>query len=279
LRVDQRTTSWNSRYTFSAKEKDEESGYGYFGARYYDSDLSIWLSVDPMSDKYPSFSPYCYTVNNPLILVDPNGCDVEVVLNERGTYTITGGTLNSDKNIYVMKDGQRTGEILGQSLTEHSFFGDDGNVVKDAVINTKDQSGQKFLDNLKTDDPNIISYALNARNNQKYDFKAQGEDNTLNHYRGMPLKDANSNTVYGSARDVGNYGAGYVAGRNGLSWGGARLGFDAYQSFKDGSLRQGNWSTEGMPTQSAQRIGFEAGSKQRSRTHPMSISPWGGLHH
>ena len=43
--IDQRLTSFNSRYTFSAKEKDIETGYSYFGARYYTSDLSIWLSV------------------------------------------------------------------------------------------------------------------------------------------------------------------------------------------------------------------------------------------
>ncbi|MBO2526522.1 MAG: hypothetical protein CW341_12680 [Bacteroidetes bacterium] len=62
-----------SRYTFSAKEKDTETGYSYFGSRYYSSDLSIWLSVDPMSDKYPSLSPYVYCANNPIKLVDPNG--------------------------------------------------------------------------------------------------------------------------------------------------------------------------------------------------------------
>ena len=60
-------------YTFSAKEKDVETGYSYFGSRYYSSDLSIWLSVDPMSDKYPSLSPYVYCANNPVMLVDPNG--------------------------------------------------------------------------------------------------------------------------------------------------------------------------------------------------------------
>jgi hypothetical protein len=54
-----------------------ETGYGYFGARYYDSGLSIWLSVDPMSDKYPSMSPYNYCANNPVILVDPDGREVE----------------------------------------------------------------------------------------------------------------------------------------------------------------------------------------------------------
>ena len=71
--VDQRNSNWNAPYTFSGKEKDAETGYGYFGARYYDSGLSIWLSVDPMSDKYPSMSPYNYCANNPVILVDPDG--------------------------------------------------------------------------------------------------------------------------------------------------------------------------------------------------------------
>ena len=60
-------------HTFSAKERDSETGLSYFGARYYSSDLSVWLSVDPMSDKYPSTSPYTYCRNNPVILVDPNG--------------------------------------------------------------------------------------------------------------------------------------------------------------------------------------------------------------
>ena len=41
--------------------------------RHYNSDLSIWLSVDPMADKYPSTSPYTYCANNPVRLVDPNG--------------------------------------------------------------------------------------------------------------------------------------------------------------------------------------------------------------
>ena len=64
------------RPTFSGKEKDAETGYHYFGARYYNSDLSIWLSVDPMADKYPSLSPYNYCAWNPLKSVDPDGADL-----------------------------------------------------------------------------------------------------------------------------------------------------------------------------------------------------------
>jgi len=72
-----------SRYTFSAKEKpacrnassgrDDETQYSYFGARYYDSDLSVWLSVDPYSKKYPHLSPYCAFENNPIVIKDPGG--------------------------------------------------------------------------------------------------------------------------------------------------------------------------------------------------------------
>ncbi|MBP5548484.1 MAG: RHS repeat-associated core domain-containing protein [Bacteroidales bacterium] len=63
-----------SELSFTGKERDSETGFSYFGARYYDSDLSgLFLSVDPMSDKYPSISPYAYCAWNPVKLVDPDG--------------------------------------------------------------------------------------------------------------------------------------------------------------------------------------------------------------
>jgi RHS repeat-associated protein len=63
--------------SFTGKERDSETGFSYFGARFYDSDiLTGWLSVDPMADKYPGLSPYAYCANNPVKLVDPDGRDV-----------------------------------------------------------------------------------------------------------------------------------------------------------------------------------------------------------
>ncbi|MFY9581940.1 MAG: RHS repeat-associated core domain-containing protein [Bacteroidales bacterium] len=76
LFVSQRNSEeFDSRYKFTAKELDNETSYTYFGARYYDSELSGWLSVDPMSDKYPSTSAYMYCGGNPVRLIDPNGMD------------------------------------------------------------------------------------------------------------------------------------------------------------------------------------------------------------
>ncbi len=74
LFVSQRNSEeFDSRYKFTAKELDNETSYTYFGARYYDSELSGWLSVDPMSDERRWVSPYAYCQWNPVVLVDPRG--------------------------------------------------------------------------------------------------------------------------------------------------------------------------------------------------------------
>jgi RHS repeat-associated protein len=69
-------TSRLGMYRYNGKERDGESGYLYYGARYYWSELwNGWLSVDPMADKYPGASPYAYCVWNPVKLMDINGMD------------------------------------------------------------------------------------------------------------------------------------------------------------------------------------------------------------
>ena len=112
--INQRTSGYNERYTFTGKEKDEETGYGYFGARYMDHELmTMWLSVDPMSDKYPSISPYAYCAWNPVKLVDPDGRDIWEI-DRKGNVTWKA---QSDKTtIYaVNKQGKRTGASVDLS--------------------------------------------------------------------------------------------------------------------------------------------------------------------
>ena len=77
----------NSFQTFTGKERDSETGFSYFGARYYDSDLMTgWLSVDAMADKYPSLSPYNYCAWNPVKLVDPDGRMVSPIYDADGNF-------------------------------------------------------------------------------------------------------------------------------------------------------------------------------------------------
>ena len=99
--LDQRTASYSERYTFTGKEKDTETGYHYFGARYYSSDLSIWLSVDPMADKYPSLSPYNYCAWNPMKLVDSDGRESGDFVNEKGK--VLGNDGKNDGKRYLLR--------------------------------------------------------------------------------------------------------------------------------------------------------------------------------
>ena len=51
------------------------SSQSILAGRYYDSKMGRFLSVDPLADKYPGWSPYNYTGGNPINRIDPNGKD------------------------------------------------------------------------------------------------------------------------------------------------------------------------------------------------------------
>ena len=131
--VRQRHTNYHARYTFSGKEKDTETGYSYFGSRYYNSDLSIWLSVDPQSDKYPSFSPYVYCANNLIKLVDPNGEAWEDEVSENMANTLIKLAENrqadfspDSKEYKLLQDGIDGLKAMGEDKSQNYVFNNSG---------------------------------------------------------------------------------------------------------------------------------------------------------
>ena len=116
--------------TFTGKEKDPETGYSYFGARYLEHELTTaWLSVDPMADKYPSISPYAYCAWNPVKLVDPIGMDTIVSINiDNGEVGMQG----FDKHI--------KGSVV-------CFFSDNGNTKVDEYVCSGNISYKKSPNN------------------------------------------------------------------------------------------------------------------------------------
>ena len=284
------------RYGFGGKELQSESILGNIldwydvAARNYDPAIGRWMVVDPLAEEFPSWTPYHYVHSNPINMVDPTGMaaeHIDVTKNEDGTYKIVGGQANSDKNIYIVDgNGKRTGEVVGEMLTEYSFHHEDGSAVKGANIDLTDQSGQNFFNDEITN-VGLFEYMDNAKGTEPLDFKHKGMSDrnestsvTQHHYRGMSF-----NGKVASARDIGNYSAGYVSGKHGLSWGLFRFGFDALQT----KQVKGTWNTvlfypfnrvrEGQPTQQAQRAGHNVGYpifKQRQLDKQMerATNPW-----
>ena len=62
--------------------------------------------------------------------------------------------------------------------------------------------------------------------------------------------------TFASGRDFGNVAAGFVAGKEPLGWGIARLGFDGLES-----IQQRSFATEAPTTQLAEKIGYDVGLK------------------
>ena len=87
--IEERNNTWNTPYLFNAKEFDEETGMYYYGARYYEPRLSLWMSVYRFAEKYPATSGYNYAINNPVRYIDINGDSIRVSSENRELFNKT----------------------------------------------------------------------------------------------------------------------------------------------------------------------------------------------
>lgn len=61
------------KYQFNGNERDKETEWDYFGARYYDNEICKFLSIDPLAEESYNHTPYSFSANNPVLNVDVNG--------------------------------------------------------------------------------------------------------------------------------------------------------------------------------------------------------------
>ena len=181
--VDQRMSGYNERFTFTGKEKDEETGLGYFGARYIDHELmTMWLSVDPMADKYPSISPYAYCAWNPVKLVDPDGREIDVsglseamqqrLVNCLGK--ITGLYLNVENGLLIYSGKDPNSTSFSQSAQEDLLAAIGNKGIKVAVQESDDYDDTQGGDWASIGNHSIyISSSFHA-GNEDYDAKTEG---------------------------------------------------------------------------------------------------------
>lgn len=122
--IEERNNVWNTPYLFNAKEFDEETGMYYYGARYYDPRLSLWMSTDPMQEKYNNISTYCYTYNSPINFVDPTGMDWVSSTSDEGVKTWAW-----NDNVSSLEEAQKLG---------YSDYRSKGSILDNAKIGNGD---------------------------------------------------------------------------------------------------------------------------------------------
>ncbi|SEH39988.1 DUF6443 domain-containing protein [Chryseobacterium culicis] len=99
-------------YKYNGKELQENGMYDY-GARMYMPDLGRWGVMDAMSEKYRRHSPYNYAVNNPVMVIDPDGNDVVSV---NGGMMATGGDAGFAYSAFVATRSTSTNFFTGSSF-------------------------------------------------------------------------------------------------------------------------------------------------------------------
>ncbi|MBP4140406.1 RHS repeat-associated core domain-containing protein [Flavobacterium sp. P4023] len=150
---EEHSSSFSSPYLFNGKELDRETNLSYYGARYLDMKTSLWLSVDPLAEKYPSMSPYNFCFNNPLIFVDTDGraSDWHEDAN--------------NKNVLI-KDKGDNAETLREYVNKNNK---DANLTKSA--------SKTLYSSMKDNKVNIDKLNPETLNQNKYNYNYPGSDN------------------------------------------------------------------------------------------------------
>ncbi|MDU2330210.1 MAG: RHS repeat-associated core domain-containing protein [Prevotella bivia] len=171
--IEERNNTWNTPYLFNAKEFDEETGMYYYGARYYEPRLSLWMSTDPLQEKFVDASPYVYCLQNPIIILDYNGADT-VFVNPWGT---EAKRISSKNNVTFVHN------------------------LKAKNIQTKNLSGKSHIGWIEADMPGVINYNegnidLSSSKYQKYDYLIAAEVSYFNQNKNMGITPKHTNGLY-----------------------------------------------------------------------------------
>jgi len=171
LFVSQSLNGYDARYKFTGKERDEETAYDYFGARYYDSDLSQWLSVDPMADQRSWVSPYSYCQNNPMNRIDPTGAlDFidDYVFNEKGDFVRIDRNNNPDK---LVVENSKTGD------KQYYDFADPVNDTKDIenkvitkIVFVSDKQIKSMLNSQDAFESGMFNFGWESQGGGDFDY-------------------------------------------------------------------------------------------------------------
>ena len=120
-----------------------------YGARYYDPSIGRFLSVDPLTEKYPGWGPYAYVFDNPLKFVDPDGMEGESIHEDANGNRIVE-IKDGDNNVYrhneLGKDGQHIDGMISAVKQKYEEYGTSAGGEKQFVKSTINKISNFFKD-------------------------------------------------------------------------------------------------------------------------------------
>jgi len=122
------------RYGFNGKEMDNElygDGNQYdFGARIQDPRLGRWLSTDPLQTKYAGLSPYSYVNNSPILMIDNDGKDFEVYIDEKNKTITIKATFYTDNSRITYNQALAAVNYINSASDKYDFQTSAGETYK-----------------------------------------------------------------------------------------------------------------------------------------------------
>jgi len=110
---------YSNKYKFNGKELDDATQMYYYGARYYDPRISIFVSVDPLAEQ--TMTPYQYVTNNPIMFTDPTGMSADPIHDVKGN--VIGDDGKTDGKAYVVQ-GKLEDKVREATSNNQFYTGD-----------------------------------------------------------------------------------------------------------------------------------------------------------
>lgn len=148
------------RYGFNGMEKDDEvkgEGNSYdFGARMLNPRVGRWFKTDPILQKYPYDSPYMFSGNSPISIMDPDGerkKKVTKIFNLQGE--LIGEKISIVDYSFIKKTVYSECSFSGDAQISYDYYDsidlefqvqDNNGMILSAEIVERDILGEKRID-------------------------------------------------------------------------------------------------------------------------------------
>lgn len=169
------TGTYDNKWKFNGKELDDATGMYYYGARYYDPRISIFVSVDPLAEKYLNMTPYNYVANNPVNAIDPDGRDFRMIMQRDSKGNITHITLQA--TVYLQGKGasqemaNKMNKAFGDKFSGYKTV--NGVKVGLDVVYAYDKGNSRNESNLRAGE-NIFNVRTDMGENERSFVKSRG---------------------------------------------------------------------------------------------------------